>query len=123
LDLIVASGQGGSSVGVFLGDGSGQFSNDADATFRAPAGAKSIAIGDINGDGLSDAIVSSWSSDVRIIYGDASDFTSTALSLGDLETPWGAAIGDLNGDGRDDIIVTDGVSSAANLYLSRSSAK
>jgi len=119
LDLIVASNQGGSSVGVFLGNGSGQFSIDADATFRVATGAKSIAIGDINGDGLSDAVVSSWNSDVRIIYGDASDFTSTELPLGELETPWGVAIGDLNGDGRDDLIVTDGVSSVANLYLSR----
>ncbi len=123
LDLIAASNQGGSSVGVFLGDGPGQFSNDVDAAFRATQGAKRIAIGDINGDGLSDAVISNWNSGVRIIYGDESEFASTVLSLGELETPWSAAIGDLNGDGRDDIIVTDGVSSVANLYLSRPGAE
>jgi VCBS repeat protein/FG-GAP repeat protein len=121
LDVIVASAEGGGSgIGIFPGDGSGQFGNDMNQMFPAASGAKNIATGDVNGDGLSDTVISNWNAEIHLIFGGVSGFTSVTLPLGALQAPWGVAIGDLNGDGLDDLIVADGEGSAANIYLGQS---
>ena len=43
------------------------------------AGAKNIAVGDIDGDGVEDALVSSWSSDVLIVLGGQGAFKTVRL--------------------------------------------
>ncbi len=116
LDVIAASDGRSSLVEVFLGNGQGEFREGA--AFRIAAGAKSIAVGDINGDGVEDALVTSWSSDALVVLGGTAGFQTVRLALREIENPWGLAVVDLNEDGRDDFVIGDGTSSLATVYLS-----
>ena len=116
LDVIAASDGSASHVQIFLGDGRGEFRAAEKSTFRIAAEAKSIAVGDINGDGAADALVSSWNSDVLVILGGVIDYQTVRLH--GFETPWGLAIVDLNGDEKGDLVIADGIKSVATIYLS-----
>jgi hypothetical protein len=105
LDLVVANN---TSDNVALLDGR------ADGTFAAarffPSGSpastpNSMVIGDVNGDGLSDVIVSNnLSFDVAVLYGDgAGSLSAPRLFVLDAE-PVGVLTGDLNRDGADDVV-------------------
>jgi hypothetical protein len=117
-DLVAASLQ--ETVAVYAGDGSGRFDTSALAEFNINTGAKELDVGDINGDGIEDAVVSSWNADLRIIYGGTSNLSLQRLELVDVETPWGIAVGDLNNDGFDDVVLADGEKPLVNIYLSQS---
>lgn len=82
------------------------------------SGAKNVAVGDINGDRLSDALVTTWSSDALIVLGDETDFRSVRVPLGSVQNPWGVAVADFNEDGKDDFVLADGVGNQATVYLS-----
>jgi hypothetical protein len=117
LDLIAASERTG--VEIFNGDGTGAFAAaTANASFRLAAGAKRIAVGDVDGDGFPDALVGSWSGQAIVILGHAAGYRSTQLPLHGVQNPWGLALVDLNEDGKDDLVVADGVGVRANVYLS-----
>jgi hypothetical protein len=117
LDLIAASERTG--VEIFNGDGTGAFAAaTANASFRLAAGAKRIAVGDVDGDGFPDALVGSWSGQAIVILGHAAVYRSTQLPLHGVQNPWGLALVDLNEDGKDDLVVADGVGVRANVYLS-----
>ncbi len=118
LDVIAASDGDASLVEIFLGNGQGAFNEAADEPFRMAEGAKRIAVGDINGDGVEDALISSWSSDVLVVLGGVAAFQTVRLQLRGIENPWGLAVVDLNEDGKDDFVIADGVSSLATVYLS-----
>ncbi len=117
LDVIAASDGSASRVEVFPGDGRGEFRRRAASRFPMAAGAKNIAVGDINGDGVGDALVSSWSSDVLVVLGGPDSFQTVRLP-GD-GNPWGLAVVDLNRDGKDDLVIADGVRTLVTVYLSR----
>ncbi len=114
LDLIAASDGGASLAEIFLGDGRGGFREAGTAPFRMAAGAKNIAVGDVNGDGVGDALVSSWNSDLLVVLG----ASYQAFRLHGIENPWGLAVVDLNQDGKDDLVIADGVRSLVTVYLS-----
>ncbi len=117
LDVIAGSDGRSSLVEIFLGNGRSEFR--AGAAFRMAAGGKSIAVGDINGDGVDDALVTSWSSDALVVLGGTVGFQPVRLELRAIQNPWGVAVVDLNEDGRDDFVIGDGASSLAMLYLSQ----
>lgn len=119
LDLVTASGGSATNVEVFKGDGGGQFSS-LGSPLRAAGGAKSIAIGDINGDSVDDALITSWSSDALVVLGGSAPFDEIHIPLERIENPWGLAISDLNEDGIDDFVICDGIRPIAQLYLSES---
>lgn len=118
LDVIAASDGAASHVQIFLGDGRGTFREAGDAVFGMAAGAKNIAVGDINGDGFGDALISSWSADALIVLGGPSKFRTVRPQLQDVENPWGLAVVDLNEDGKGDFVIADGVRTLATVYLS-----
>ncbi len=118
LDLIVASDEGSTLVELFLGDSQGGFREAEDSPIRMAAGAKQIAVGDFNGDGVEDAVVASFqSSDVLLLLGGSSSIRTTYLRGG--EHPWGLVAADLNEDGKDDLVILDSASPRATVYLSR----
>ena len=80
---------------------------------------RSIATGDVNGDGYSDLIVGNYGYDdgqltnagvVRVYFGSTGGFNTTLdaqLSAGQAEARFGGSVssGDINGDGYDDVVV------------------
>jgi uncharacterized protein (TIGR03437 family) len=77
----------------------------------APTG---IAVADLNGDGLPDAVVSGGSSDVEVLEGESGGLFKTPVGYSLAQPspmPQAVAIGDLNNDGNPDVVVA----SAAGL--------
>jgi FG-GAP-like repeat/FG-GAP repeat len=116
LDLAVANfgdpsgfGQNG-TVSVFLGSGGGTFSAATRySTQTGFAGAQSVAIGDLNGDGKLDLAVADASNKVPILFGngDGSFNVPTPPTFTGINNPGSVAIADLNGDGRLDLALAN----------------
>ncbi|MFK8017999.1 MAG: FG-GAP repeat domain-containing protein [Gammaproteobacteria bacterium] len=111
LDLVSASSRTRAAQR-FLGDGSGAFKSLTE-TAPLPAGAKKIAVGDLDGDGAQEAVIVNWSGGVTIL---ANDQTFDTTRYDNIPHPWGLAVCDLNHDGADDVIVTDGESDDTGVY-------
>ena len=118
LDVVAASDDGSSLVQIFLGDGRGGFREADGSPFRAGPGAKKIARGDFNGDGVQDVAVTSFQSPEVLVLLGGSDSVRTARLPGG-ENPWGLVAADLNEDGKDDLVIVDSANPRATVYLSR----
>ncbi len=117
-DLAVAnSGSAGSSLLVMLG-AEGNLKGNANISFAAPvafatgSGASGLAVGDVNGDGFPDIVVTNFnSSTVSVMLNDASapgtNFTQLAGTFPNTLDPAFAVFADFNGDGRPDLAVTN----------------
>ncbi len=111
-DLAIAddTGNPASSIIVLLGDGHGGFSPAPRSPFAGGLYPKSIAVGDLNGDGIQDlAIASDFPGHgVTVLLGDGSaGFSPAPGGTFDNETYHNSvAIGDFNGDGRADLVTT-----------------
>jgi hypothetical protein len=87
-----------------LGNGDGTFQ-----PARAYAGAfgRSLAVKDLNGDGIADLAVASGGG-MRVLLGNGDGtFQTTSISYIAGTGPWGMAAGDLNGDGLPDLVVAN----------------
>lgn len=117
LDLIAASDESYQVVEIFHGTGDGRFDELNSIEFQFAIGAKSIAVGDFNGDGFNDAAIAAWQSpEVMMILG-GSDRLATGLLPGG-EHPWGLVAADINRDGKDDLVIVDDASALVSMYLS-----
>lgn len=118
VDLVIATN--GRLITVIPGDGRGNFLGDKKTIITASSGAKQIAVGDINGDGIEDALVSNWSGNLIAILGGKTTFETFNFEHSSIPNPWGIALADLNRDGKSDFIVADGDSSLVAVYVSQS---
>lgn len=116
LDLVVATN--GSLISIIPGDGEGQFNEKEKTEIRTAAGAKQIAIGDINGDGIQDALISNWSGEILAVLGSKTAIEVVRFKHPKTPNPWGVALADLNGDGKSDLIIADGNGKLAVTYVS-----
>lgn len=115
-DLVTASETDG-FVRLLPGDGTGRFGAAADSVAIATGEGKAVATGDVNGDGIADAVVTSYPSPTVVIMlgGD----TIQRLTLEATRNPWGLDVADLNGDGIDDPVVADQGAGRLYVFLSR----
>ena len=117
IDLIVASN--GSLITIIPGDGIGNFLEKNKTEIKTATGAKQIAIGDIDGDGLKDALVSNWSGELYAVFGGKTKVEASSFKLPSIPNPWGVALADLNEDGKSDLIIADGNTKLAAVYISK----
>jgi hypothetical protein len=112
LDLAVANNVSG-TVSVLLGNGDGTF--QAARNFAAGRDMKSVAVADVNGDGLPDLVVTSTGT-VRVLLGNGDGtFQTTHVSYVVGYNPLSVAVADFNGDGWPDLAV--GNDSANNVSI------
>jgi hypothetical protein len=78
-DLVVANFSG-SSLAVFPGSGTGEFTSAPLVPLPAASSPNGIAVGDLNGDGIEDLAIANLNSTVSILLGDgAGRFVSAPL--------------------------------------------
>jgi large repetitive protein len=106
LDIIVANCCNRGTVGVLLGNGDGTFQTvvayDSGGDY-----ANSVALADVNGDGILDVVVNNANSDVEGVLlgnGDGTLHAANDYTVGGND-PISVAVGDVNGDGYPDIVV------------------
>jgi hypothetical protein len=114
-------------LGLLLGKGDGTFAavTGDDGSALGNLRPKSVAVGDLNGDGKTDLVAANGTGTVRLLFGNgggtfapAVDYAAATICL-----PWGGgpdsvALGDLNGDGRLDIAVTNQGADTVNVLIS-----
>jgi hypothetical protein len=106
---------------------SGSFAAKVDfATGESPF---DVAIGDIDGDGKPDLVVSNWfSNSVSVLRNTSTPGSITSGSFAakvDFTTgssPYGIAIGDIDGDGKPDLVVSNNNSDAVSIFRNTSSS-
>jgi Chitobiase/beta-hexosaminidase C-terminal domain/FG-GAP-like repeat/FG-GAP repeat len=120
LDLVVADygpqTLRGTTVSILIGRGDGTFA--APRAFAAGNGPNSVAVGDLNGDGKQDLVVTDYEDTTVFILlgnGDGTFQPAPALAVG--HAPKAAAIADLNGDGIPDLAVADHFSDTVSVLL------
>ena len=122
-DLAVASG-GSRSVSVLLDTtpaGATVPSFSAPQTYAAGNSPGSVAIGDVNGDGVLDLVVTDLglgSNTVNVLLGNGDGSFKPAVSFpAGQQVPSSVAVADVNGDGKPDLIVTNSGSDAVSVLL------
>lgn len=116
LDLVVASENDG-FVRLFPGDGAGGFGAATDSVAIARSQGQAVATGDVNGDGVDDAVVTSYTSPTVVLMLGGTTIRRATLEATD--NPWGLDVADLNGDGIADPVIADEGAGEVYLFLSR----
>jgi hypothetical protein len=122
-DLAVANsfnGTGGNSVSVLLGNGDGTFQVRQD--FATGSRPRSVAIGDLDGDGTPDlAVVNSFDgtggNSVSVLLGNGDGTFQARQDFATGSRPISVAIGDLDGDGTPDLAVANNDSHTVSVLL------
>jgi len=114
-DLAVVSqvGTTGNIVGVLLGNGDGTFQNQVGyAVGNTP---QSVAVGDFNGDGKLDLVVTNTADGtISVLLGNGDGTFQNQVTYVTGKGPYSVAVGDFNGDGKLDLVVTNTDLAVAN---------
>lgn len=112
-DLVIATEPG--PVRVQTGVGDGTFRPEPMFEERWATGAKAVAVGDFDGNGIDDSAITSWNShDVLVLFG-GEDGIRTAGVIGG-ENPWGVTAADITGDGHAELLVLDNTGDELRVY-------
>jgi hypothetical protein len=90
-----------------------------------PVGLKpyAVAVGDFNGDGRQDVVVSNIGSDtVSVLLGNGDGTFGAATSFAVGLEPYSVAVADVNGDGIPDVVAADGGSNSVSVLLGQRNA-
>jgi len=115
-DLATATGNGASSVSVFINNGNGTFATKVDyATGNTP---RSVAVGDLNGDNYPDlSVVNSGASSVSVFINNGNGTFASKVDYTTASNPWSVSTGDLNGDSKNDLAVTNSGASSVSVFI------
>jgi VCBS repeat protein len=107
LDAVIASGNNEFSepgrVIMLRGDGKGAFKNVSEA--RVPAGPRYVTLGDVNGDGSPDLVLTHGSNQLSVLLNQGGGKFAPGPTY-DLGTPaWAVAVADVNRDKSNDLVV------------------
>jgi hypothetical protein len=97
-------------VSILLGDGKAGFTKMRGSPFSLAgcAGPDRVAIGDVNGDGLGDVVVTCAQNARMMVFEGSRNGTFKRATI-PVKTGWSdVAIGDLRGDGRQEIVISNG---------------
>jgi uncharacterized repeat protein (TIGR01451 family) len=124
-DIVVMSGQSWlPNVVVLTQAAAGGFNAPVSYSVSPMELTKGVAVGDVNGDGRNDVVVTYGGnmpySRIGVFYQNAAGGLDPAVSFGSLDIPEAVEIADVNGDGRADIVVLHGGWYAAGVYLQNS---
>ena len=118
-DFVVANGNS-STISVFLGNGSGGFSQAPGSPYEAGYEPRTISVKDINNDSRSDLIVANGTgNDVSLFFGqtDGSFVEAPGSPIATGQYAYQTAIADFNSDGQQDISVTNGLDDEVMFFL------
>lgn len=111
---------GKNGLTVLLGDGTGKFSTLEGSPFEAGSIPNRVAIGDVNGDGVNDIVVTDNDNDkitLLLMSREGSVKSSSVIVVGN--HPKGVAITDLNDDGKGDVIVCNNEDNTISIVLGK----
>lgn len=108
LDLVTANSNnnGSGTVSILLGDGNGTFGAHIDLN-ASSGSASSVAVGDLDGDGLPDIVVGKNGTAVRIFINTGGGTFAPAVPYVTGSQPYSLALADVNGDGFLDIVTAN----------------
>ena len=121
-DIVVMSGQSFlPNVVVLTQAASGGFNAPVSYSVASGVLTQGVAVGDVNGDGRSDIVVTYGGnkpySKIGVFYQNAAGGLNPVVSFDSLDIPQSVEIADVNRDGRADIIVLHGGWTKAGVYL------
>ena len=119
-DIIVAipgsTSSPGHTVGVLLNNGDGTF--QPLQTYATGAGAASVKLADLNGDGKPDLIAANYANNtVSVLLGNGDGTFQAQQTFATGDRPYSISVGDLNGDGHPDLVVADVIDNAVSVLL------
>jgi VCBS repeat protein/FG-GAP repeat protein len=124
LAIVNFSGQGTDkskdAITILLGNGDGTFKPASGSPFKSGGSPVSVAIGDVNGDGVMDVAVANMTGNsVSVLLGGKDGMRPaprSPLPVGN--DPEFIALGDLNGDGKADIVVAETEGNVIRVIIS-----
>jgi hypothetical protein len=124
LDIVTAnrgtSQQAATTVSILLGNGDGTFQEQQQKNAGVGSNPRSVAVGDVNGDGRPDLVVANrLDNTVSVLLGNGDgtfqNQPSQIYHVG--KKPRAVAVADVNGDGKPDLIVADFGDSTVSVLL------
>jgi hypothetical protein len=113
---LVVANNAANSVSVLLGNGDGTF--QAAESYAAGANPQSVAVEDVNGDGMADVVAAdAGSGSVSVLLGNGDGTLQAPVAFGAGSGPVSLALADFNGDSRADVVAAGGGGSTAEVLL------
>ncbi|MDB4903869.1 MAG: repeat-containing protein [Mucilaginibacter sp.] len=116
---ITASNKGKDGLTVLLGDGKGKFTTMPGSPFTTGKAPSRVAIGDLNGDGIPDIVVTNYKSNSITVFIMNKNTVASSYTIPVGAKPDGVAIADFNVDKKEDIVVGNSGENFISLIISR----